>query len=182
MPVWLWSFLLLVGALCLFKLVFVTSAAVVLPITQGALFVSTTKRRVNAALDALSLSPGQLLIDLGCGDGRVLRTAAKRYGVRAVGYELNPLALTKAWLFNLGRNGISVRRRNFWKIDLAEADAIFCYLFPDLMPELAAKLQRELSPGTPVISCNFELPGWTAQRVLHPQGSLHNDPIYLYRR
>jgi len=182
MPVWLWSFLLLVGALCLFKLVFVTSAAVVLPITQGALFVPTTKRRVNAALDALALSPGQLLIDLGCGDGRVLRAAAKRYGVRAVGYELNPLALTKAWLFNLGRNGISVRRRNFWKIDLAEADAIFCYLFPDLMPELAAKLQRELRPGTPVISCNFELPGWTAQQVLHPQGSLHNDPIYLYRK
>lgn len=182
MPLWLWLFLLLVAVLCLFTLVFVASATLVLPITRGALFVPTSRRRVDAALEALALQPEQLLVDLGCGDGRVLRTAARRYGVRAVGYELNPLALTKAWLLNLTRRGVSVRRRNFWKIDLSDADAIFCYLFPDLMPDLAVKLQQDLRPGTPVVSCNFELPGWTAEHILHPPGALHNDPIYVYRR
>jgi hypothetical protein len=127
------------------------------------------------------MKTGQCLIDIGCGDGRVLRKAYKRYGVEAIGYELNLLAYLKAQLLCLGLKGVTIRWRNFWAADLSAADVIFCYLFPDVMHRLAAKFRGDLKPGTVVVSCNFSLPGFAPDRVLRPGNSLHNDPIYIYR-
>jgi hypothetical protein len=74
-----------------------------------------------------------------------------------------------------------VKWRNFWTADLSEADVVFCYLFPDLMKDLALKLKANLKPGAVVVSCNFDLPGFVPEQVLRPGNSLHNDPIYVYR-
>jgi hypothetical protein len=76
---------------------------------------------------------------------------------------------------------VEVRRRDFWKANLSEANVIFCYLFPDVMQNLSDKLIVELNPGTVVASCNFALPGWQAVRVVRPGSAFHNDPIYIYR-
>ena len=70
--------------------------------------------------------------------------------------------------------------QNFFKADLSRADIVSCYLFPDVMQDLARKLTHELKPGTTVISFNFNLPGLTPDQVLRPAGSLHSDPIYIY--
>jgi hypothetical protein len=126
------------------------------------------------------MKAAQLLIDLGCGDGRVLRQARKRYGVRAIGYELNLLAYLTAQLLSLGREGIEIRYRNFFTADLTKADVVFCYLFTDVMQDLATKLKSSLSSGTVVVSCNFALPGFNPLKMLRPGNSLHNDPIYVY--
>ena len=164
------------------KIAYVLSTSLVLPVTQGALYVSTSRVRISAFLEAVPMRAGQLLVDLGCGDGRVLRKARSRYGVRAIGYELNPFAYFKARLLCLGLKGIVIRRRNFWKADLSDADVIFCYLFPDVMKNLSAKLRsEELKSGALIVSCNFALPGFTPERVLRPDSSLHRDPIYVYR-
>lgn len=120
------------------------------------------------------------LYDLGCGDGRVLRAAVKRYGVQAVGLEVNPLAFLAARTLTLGCKGVRVRFENFWKADLSDADVVFCYLFPDLMERVATKLIRELKHGSRVVSCNFPLPGWKPARILRPAPARHGDPIYLY--
>lgn len=178
---WVFAFILLVGGLFALKMTYVLSVALVLPVTRGALYVSTSRKRIGVFLDAVPMQAGQVLVDLGCGDGRVLRSVRKRYSVKAIGYELNLMAYTKARLLCLGRKGIEIRLRNFWKADLSNADVIFCYLFPDVLQDLCVKLKEELKPGAVVVSCNFALPQWRPDMVLRPDHSLHNDPIYMYK-
>ena len=178
---WIWGIIALCGVLFAIKLIYVINIALVLPATQGALYVSTSAARIDAFLDAVPMRPDQLLVDMGCGDGRVLSRANRRYGIRAVGYELNPMACLRAWMRCLGQSSTTVLMQNFWTADVSSADVIFCYLFPDIMVRMAAKLQSEARPGAVVVSCNFALPGWDARQVLRPAGALHNDPIYIYR-
>jgi len=178
---WVLAFILLAGGLFALKMIYALSVALVLPVTRGALYVSTSRKRIGAFLNAVPMQAGQVLMDLGCGDGRVLRSVRNRYGVRAIGYELNLMAYTKARLLCLGMKGIEIRLQNFWKIDLSEADVIFCYLYPDVLQDLCVKLGKELKPGAVVVSCNFALPQWRPDRVLRPEHSLHNDPIYIYK-
>ncbi len=156
------------------------SIIVVSPVTRGAMFHPSARIRVKTALDNLPMREDQYLVDVGCGDGRVIREAAKRSGVRCRGYEINPLLFAIAWLLSLGRRGVSVRCRNFWNEDLGEADVVFCYLFPDVMPRLAKKLEKELRPGARVVSCNFPLPGWRPVKTVRPSATMHDDPIYFY--
>jgi SAM-dependent methyltransferase len=167
------------GLFLLFTYTFCTM--LVLPFTRGALFVPTSRVRVRAILDAVPMTENQLLVDLGCGDGRMLREAELRYGVRGIGYELNPFAYLIARLNCFRLQDVTIRMCNFWNVDLGEADVVFCYLFPDVLQDLAQKLVREAKPGAVLVSCNFPLPGMTKERILHPNSSLHNDPIYIYR-
>ena len=173
--------MILAGSLFALKMAYVLCTALALPITQGALFVSTTKTRIAAFMDAVPMKTGQMLMDLGCGDGRVLRQAYKNYGVRAIGFEVNLLAYLKARMLSIGMKGVKIKRKNFWTQNLAEADVVFCYLYPDVLKKLAAKLQTELRPGTLVVSCNFAMPGFNPLTVLRPEGALHSDPLYIYR-
>ena len=182
MPQWLIIFMVLAGSLLLLKLSYAILTAIALPSTQGALYVSTPRSRIAEILQAVPMQKGQLLIDLGCGDGRVLRMADSRYNIRAVGFELNFLAYLKARLQCLGHGNITVRMKNFRKADLSSADVIFCYLFPDVMKDLAEKFQKELKPGALIVSCNFALPGFVAERVLRPgRSGSTNDPVFIYR-
>ena len=181
MYTWIIIFLVIAGMLFGLKLAYVFCTILVLPTTRGALYVSTSRVRISAVMDAVPMKAGQLLVDIGCGDGRVLRKVQKRYGVKALGYELNLLAYLKAKLLCLGLRNVEVKWRNFWTADLSEADVVFCYLFPDVMKDLASKLQSDLKPGAVVVSCNFDLPGIIPEQILRPGNSLHNSPIYVYR-
>ena len=181
MSTWIFIFLVIAGVMFGIKLAYVFCIAMALPITRGALYVSTSRVRISAFMDAVPMEAGQVLVDIGCGDGRVLRKVGKRYGVRVVGYELNLMAYLKAKVLCLGHQNIEVKWRDFWKADLSEADVVFCYLFPDVMKDLALKLRSELKPGAVVVSCNFDLPGLIPERILRPGNSLNNSPIYLYR-
>jgi SAM-dependent methyltransferase len=169
------------GILIVCKLLFAFSLVSVFPITQGAMFHPSARVRVKTFLDHVPMKAGDLLFDIGCGDGRVLREAKRRYGVRALGFEVNPLAYALARIRTCGMEGIEVRLSNFWNADIGDADVVFCYLFPDVMGRLALKLEKELRPGTRVISCNFPIPGWRHMELLYPESSLHADPIYLYQ-
>ncbi len=181
MPLWLCIFIFLAGGLFAIKLTYILCTAAVLPITRGALYVSTSRVRISAFMDAVQMKPGQTMVDLGCGDGRVLRKVRKRWEVDCIGYELNLLAYLRARLKCLGMKDVEIRLSSFWKADLSRADVVFCYLFPDVMKDLSAKLKASLKPGAVVVSCNFVLPNFTPRQVLRPGNSLHNDPIYIYR-
>ena len=181
MPTWIWLFIILTGSLFGLKMIYILCVAAALSATQGALYVSTTRARIAAFIAAVPMKPGQVLVDLGCGDGRVLRYARRHYNIRAIGFEVNLLAYLKARILGLGLKNIELRFKDFWSQNLAEADVVFCYLFPDVMQKLSAKLKAELKPGTLVVSCNFALPGISLLRILRPEGSLHSDPLYIYR-
>jgi len=177
---WIWIFIALTGGVFALKMVYIFSVILVLPITGGALYVSTSRAKITAFINAIPMKADQTLIDLGCGDGRVLREAQKRYGVRTIGFEINPIAYLKARLYSFGSNKIKIRRENFWEADLSGADVVFCYLYPDVMKKLAAKLTAGLKKGATVVSSNFALPGFIPSRVLRLQNSRHNDPMYVY--
>jgi hypothetical protein len=181
MPTWLWIFIILAGGLFGLKMTYILCTALVLPITQGALYVSTSRVRIKAFIEAVPMKPGQLLVDLGCGDGRVLRQVRKHYNVNTVGYEVNLIAYLKARVLCIGLKGIEIRRENFWPVDLSGADVVFCYLYPDVMKKLSDKLRKNLKSGTGIVSCNFALPGFKPTRVLRSKGSWHNAPLYFYQ-
>ena len=152
----------------------------VLALTINSAPAGNPQRQAGKILNETGVKGG-LIVHIGCGDGRVLRLASKRYGARAIGYEVNLLAYIKARLLCLGDNNIQIKCKNFWKENLAGADVVFCYLYPDLMQRLSDKLRCDLKPGTVVASCNFALPGFQSQKVLRPGGALHNDPVYIYQ-
>jgi len=153
------------------------STVLVLPKTRGAMFVGTSSRKIQAILAEIELSPSARVVDLGCGDGRFLRAVWRRFGVKAVGYEINPWAWFLSRTLNLFlRIPGEVRYGDFMQADLSHYDLIFCYLFPDVMPRVAEKIRREARPGTIVISANFPLPGFVPEKVLRVE-----DPLYFYR-
>lgn len=175
--------LCLIAALFLVKGVYVLTMVLVLRRTGGALFCVTHGAKIAAVLDAVPLRPGEAVLDLGCGDGRFVAAAVRRYGVTGVGYEINLLP----WLLACLRRCLVGRRmkvlcRDFWKADLGEADLVFCYLFPDILVPLAEKARLELKAGAVLVSCNFPLPDWKPERVLTSDHPGAPDPIYLYRR
>ncbi len=181
MPTWLVITFAVIGSLVVLKVLHAAAIVAVHPITQGAMYTSTARVKIRRALDAVDMKPEDLLIDVGCGDGRVLREAAKRYGVIGRGYEINPIAYLKARLLTFGRRGVEIRYRNFWNADLRGASIVSCSLFPDVMRRLGEKLSMELTAGARVISFNFPIPGWKPQSTLRASSKLHNDPIYVYR-
>ena len=180
MSAFILTIFIFLGGLFLFKMLYVFATAGALPRTQGAVFTSTAPIKIDAFLDAVPMNDKELLIDLGCGDGRVLRAAQRRYGVAAVGFEINALAYCMARILSFGTTGIRIKCRNFWSENFRQADVVFCYLFPDVMKRLATKLEAELRPGARVVSCNFSIPGWSPLEVLRPNSSCHGDPIYVY--
>ncbi len=161
------------------KLCYALGTVLVLRRTKGALFVSTSRAKIEAILAALGPLPKETkFVDLGCGDGRLLRAVYQRFGIVGVGFEINPWAYFLARVKNfLARTPAKIRRKDFFEEDLGKYDVIFCYLFPDVLKELAPKLDREVQPGAIVVSANFPVPGWTPYLVLKIE-----DPLYFYRK
>jgi len=118
----------------------------------------TLNPQTTAALDLADLKPGQTIIDLGSGDGRLLKAAAKR-GLNAIGYEINPYMylISLAATFRYRRR-VKIHLADFWTAKLPEADVIYVFLLPKLMSKLDAKLTAELTRPTTVISLAFEIP------------------------
>jgi ribosomal protein L11 methylase PrmA len=151
--------------------------------TGGAMFTTTHRSKIKKILEDVSMVPGQVVYDLGCGDGRFLIAAAKRYDVRAIGFEINPWAYALS-RFRVGfwQANVSIHFKDFWKADLSEADIVFCYLFPDVMEKLKRKLSQELKAEAKVISCNFEIPGWRPEKIITASHPIHSDPIFIYTK
>lgn len=132
----------------------------------GGPFVPSNKNSVRAMITLARLHPGQTVIDVGSGDGRVLFHAAKK-GVKAIGIEINPyLVLYTRFRAFLGpyRGNITVLWKNLWNADLKDANVVFVYLIPWKMDVLAKKLREETKPGTLIVSNTFIFPHWKIVR------------------
>lgn len=124
----------------------------------GAPFLPTRHSRIDEAIMLLDLRPGQVLLELGSGDGRVLRAAARK-GIRSVGYELNPLLVIYSRLLNL-RYGhlIQVELANYWNLKLPDCDAIYVFLLNPYMAKLDKKISQEITKPVKVLSFAFPFP------------------------
>lgn len=125
----------------------------------GAPYMPTLKKTCAKALELLDLKPGQTLIDLGCGDGVMLKLAAEA-GLNAVGYELNPLLviIAKARTLRYGRR-VRVVWGNFWQADVSGADGVYVFLLERFMARLDRKIKAEGRAGVRLVSHAFKIPG-----------------------
>lgn len=129
---------------------------------RGAQWVPTTMSTVNQMLAIADVGPDDLVYDLGCGDGRIIVAAAKQYGARAVGIEIDPLRYLwcQVLIAILGLRGrVKVIFGDFFAKDLSSADVVTCYLLQATNEKLEAKLKEDLRPGTRVVSNYFTFPG-----------------------
>jgi predicted RNA methylase len=116
---------------------------------------------VHKMLTMAGVGPGDLVYDLGCGDGRTIITAARHYGARSVGIEIDPLRFLwcQVLITVLGlRDQVRVVYGSFYKQDLGEANVVTCYLLQSTNEKLQGKLMRELRPDTRVVSNSFTFP------------------------
>lgn len=141
----------------------------------GAPYLPTLKTQQQQALQLLSLAPGQTLLELGSGDGRMLRAAAKQ-GINAVGYELNPILFVISWLLALPYgNKIRIRFGNFWSDQWPETDGIYVFLLDKYMNKLDKKIiQQYHSKNIKLVSYTFKIPG---KKPTKTQGALY---LYTY--
>jgi len=137
---------------------------------------------VRRMLEMAEITPGETVYDLGCGDGRILISAVRRYGACGVGIDIDAIriedARRRAQTF-LDR--IRFRRRNIFRTDLREADVVMLYLLPELNSKLLPRL-RNLKAGVRIVSHCFELPGVAAYKtacVKSRQGRYHR--LFAYR-
>lgn len=131
----------------------------------GAAPIPSRASTVRSILGLADIKPGEMLYDLGSGDGRIL-FAAHHVGARCVGFEINPFLLwyTKVRIWIKRASGISVRRNNFWNVHIGEADVITIYLVPGGMERLKQKIHAEARPGTRVIAAVYPFPDWEPVR------------------
>jgi SAM-dependent methyltransferase len=162
----------------LFLLVMVFLMSTIWTNLHGAPWVPTPRGIVRRMLRLAAVRPGELVYDLGCGDGRVLVTAARSFGARAVGIEID----VSRFLWSLAVVGllglwgrVRVIRGDLFKQDLRKADVVVTYLLQETNDRLQAKLLRELRPGARVVTNTFSFPG------LRLAASDEEYRLYLYR-
>jgi SAM-dependent methyltransferase len=122
-------------------------------------FIVTAANIVEKMLELAQVKKGDLVYDLGCGDGRIVIAAAKKYGCRAVGIDNNPQCVRKA-RENVYKNGVealvSIRQADIFTVDFSQADVVTLYLLPDVNLKLIPQLEK-LKPGARIVSHDFNL-------------------------
>jgi len=162
-------------------LVIIFGLSLILGIITRVPFVPTSKKVSRRLIEVANLKDGDQVYDLGCGDGRLLIEAEKQKKVQGTGYEVSPMAYLLG-LFNIFRNKskIKINYKNFFKEKISNADVIFLYLIPDIMPKVSKKLQKECRKGTRIISNSFHLPELEPVKVYERDNKNKYPPIYIY--
>jgi|WetSurMetagenome_2_1015567.scaffolds.fasta_scaffold18844_7 hypothetical protein len=138
-------------------------------------------RDVKRAVELAEIKAGDKFFDLGAGDGRTL-FAAVELGARAEGFEISllPYLIAKFKIFfSKEKNKPKINFRDFWKINLGEADVVFVFLMPRIMEKLKEKMEKELKSGARIICYTWPMPGWKPAKIDDIPGS---PKIHLYIR
>ena len=137
-------------------------------------YVTTPYEVVHRMLALADVKKTDVLYDLGCGDGRIVIAAARRFGARGVGIDLSPERIREARetarLAGVSRR-VEFRQGDLFDADLAQATVVTLYLLPSVNLELRPKLLKELRPGARVVSYSFDMGDWKPDRVLTARGA-----------
>lgn len=130
-------------------------------------WVPTPQEVVDKMLEIAEVKTGDTLYDLGCGDGRIVVTAAKKFGVRAYGFDIDPQRIKdskKRVMENNVGHLVTINNKNIFELDLTPASVITLYLLPSLNVKLIPQLER-CKPGTRIVSHDFEMRGIKPKRI-----------------
>ena len=152
-------------------------------------FVASPLPVVKQMLTLAQLQPGEMLYDLGCGDGRVVIMAAQEFGARSVGVEMREDLAKQALgkISELSLDGqVKIINGDMFKVDLAQADVVTLYLTTSANDKVKPKLESELKLGTRVVSHDYEILGWRPVKIdnfcENPRLGYPSHTIYVYKR
>jgi hypothetical protein len=135
-------------------------------------YVPTHEKIVAEMLKVAKVGKNDVLYDLGSGDGRIIITAAKKFGTRGVGVDIDPVRVKEA-RENAAKAGVTDRvkflQQDLFETDIREATVVTLYLLPEVNLRLRPKLLSELKPGTRVVSHNYDMGDWTPLKTLQMQ-------------
>ena len=179
------QFLTALGALAAAGLVGADDGRRALSVAQAArtpdvIFVPTPNEVVNKMLQMAAVTARDVVYDLGCGDGRIVITAAQRYGARGVGVDIDPERIREA-KENAVRAKVTNKVRfiegDLFQADISEATVVTLYLLTELNLRLRPKLMNDLKPGTRVVSHAFAMGDWAPERTERVSGT----EVFLWR-
>ncbi|MEJ8800765.1 class I SAM-dependent methyltransferase [Pontibacter sp. H249] len=142
-------------------------------------YVPTRQVVVDAMLELANVSGKDVLYDLGCGDGRIVVTAAKKYGTTGTGVDINPERISEA---NQNAKEANVTNKvkfiqgDLFEADFSKASVVTLYLLPSVNMKLRPKLLRELKPGSRIVSHAFDMGDWEPDKTVEVDGA----KIYLW--
>jgi trans-aconitate methyltransferase len=151
-------------------------------------FVATPRAVVDRMLEMAVAGPDDVVYDIGCGDGRIVITAAERFGARGVGIDIDPERIRESRenaANAMVEHLVTFLLEDATRTDISKATIVTLYLLPESNGLLRPKLEKELRPGTLVISHNYTIPGWEAketgsERIRDGLDKEHS--IYLYKK
>jgi len=174
----LWS------SLCLF--IFLTSFYVFsslygLFLSKGVPYVPLSRKKIKFLKQKIHLPENANLIDLGCGNGRIMRFFEKQ-GVKNIdGYEINLWAYVWGKFLNfIFHSKTKIYLKNFNEINLAKYDYVFCYLLESALTDLKGKFEKELKPGTKIITYDFSIANWRQPAQFYESHERWVGRIYVY--
>ncbi len=130
-------------------------------------YVPTPENVVDKMLAVAALKKDDVLYDLGCGDGRIVVTAAKRLGVKAKGFDVDPVRVAESRA-NVKKAGVehlvTIEQKDIFEVDLSPASVVTLYLLPELNVRLVPQLEK-LKPGSRIVSHDFDMAGVTYENV-----------------
>jgi tRNA G37 N-methylase Trm5 len=143
-------------------------------------YVPTPAVVVERMLQLADVKAGDVVYDLGCGDGRIVIAAVRRAGVRGVCVDINPVRIQESRT-NARKEGVDDRirfvERDLFKVPLGEATVVTLYLLPEVNARLRPRLRAQLRKGARVVSHDFDMGDWTPDETVTQSGSI----LYLWR-
>ncbi len=130
-------------------------------------------------LQMAHVGPHDVVLDLGCGDGRIIVTAAKEFGARGIGYDIDPQRISEA-RDNAARAGVASRahfeQKSFFDVSISQASVVTVFLIPSVLEKFRSRFLRELAPGTRIVSHSFPIRDWKPDQKLVVEGRT----LYLF--
>ena len=150
------------------------------------IYVPTPYEVVDKMFELADIRPGEVVYDLGCGDGRIPVMASKKFGVKSWGFDINPVRVRES-LENVKKNGVenlvTINQQDIFELDLSKADVITLYLLPRLNVKLIPQLDK-LKPGCRIVSHDFNMEGVRPKREIRCRpttgDNMREHTVYLW--
>jgi SAM-dependent methyltransferase len=146
----------------------IVSSGLNLPLSQAqegkiVPYVPTPQAVVDRMLELAQVKKGDVVYDLGSGDGRIVVTAAKKYGVKAIGFEIDPQRIKESHE-NIKKAGVEnlveIRQQDIRTVDLSQASVLTMYLLPEVNLMIRPNIWKQMKPGSRIVSHDFDMGDW----------------------
>jgi tRNA G37 N-methylase Trm5 len=147
-------------------------------------YVPTPQEVVDRMLELAQVKAGDVVYDLGSGDGRIVVTAAKKYGVKAIGFEIDPQRIKESQE-NIKKAGVEnlveIRQQDIRTVDLSPASVLTMYLLPEVNLMIRPNIWKQMKAGSRVVSHDFDMGDWKPLKTEHiKDGSTWDHTLYLW--